>query len=416
MLLNTYSYVWKKIFNISLRVQTPFCLFLTLSTTPPLQEDHVNFVDEAVEEGRICTDCLCPVSFYQIVFRLPFKSTDSLKNKIQEEGLLLEPLQKHNEEGNAKFDSLHKHRLSPAASQSDVWESTCPPMSSSPWSGRRGGNQLAWQAEVQFIWCYPNAAVECYSHALSPSSSLVSQLTPPPCQGTPSSCSPPASCLYPGTPWQPPHPMARVSAEPCALALHGAAPGCWGWRQHWWVPRMTRLCLPSAGGFLPWPHWGLPHDRPEIQRCMPKSKELSHQCLPVVGKTPEASKDAGLMPGDNWVETFYSWVRKKMLLWKQKASAQEDWQLSDTMVTPCIPPCCHQCPACSRQWSPSPAPALAAGEQRLRHQPWRLTLQTDPADLIRTQLWRSWWASLLLLFLCLLPLRLLYAKYCILIV
>lgn len=115
-----------------------------------------------MEGGWIYPDCLCSVSFYQIAFRLPFKSTNYLKNKMQENDLLLEPLQKHNKEGNAKFDSLYPAQaIPPVTSQTDGWESTRMPISSSPWSTRRGRNQVAWWGEVALIWlrwCYPIAS------------------------------------------------------------------------------------------------------------------------------------------------------------------------------------------------------------------------------------------------------------------
>lgn len=171
----------------------------------------------------------------------------------------------------------------------------------------RGGVYLAEMVLSQRI----------YSCALSLPSSLVSQLTPsqPQLTGRCLPLSPPASHSHPGTPWQPSYSKARVSVEPCALASHGAALGCRDCRQHCWVPRPTRLCLPSAGGFLVWPRSGVPPWQTQNRVVCPKVRSLfSPGCLPDVGKTPEASERAGLIPGDNWVATFYSQVRKKMLL------------------------------------------------------------------------------------------------------
>lgn len=54
-----------------------------------------------------------------------------------------------------------QHRLFPVTSQTDTWESTCIPISSSPWSTRRGRSQVVWWAEVALIWlrwCYPIAS------------------------------------------------------------------------------------------------------------------------------------------------------------------------------------------------------------------------------------------------------------------
>lgn len=200
------------------------------------------------------------------------------------------------------------------------------------------------------------------------------------------------SC-QPSPPWQPPHCTARVFAEPCALAPHGAALGCLGCGQHCRVLRSTSLCFPSARGFLPWPRSGLPPWQTwNTEVYAQKQGAFSPGCLPIVGKTPEANEHAGPMPGDNWVETFCSQVRK-ILLWE----CLGEWltALIDIMVTPptapsmlspvpwvlqAVKPFCSSCLSCRGAAVEAPA------------------VQADPADLIRTQLWRSWGVSLLLLF------------------
>lgn len=130
----------------------------------------------------------------------------------------------------------------------------------------RGGVYLAEMVLSQRI----------YSCALSLPSSLVSRLTPsqPQLTGRCLPLSPPAGHPRPATPWQPSYSTARVSVEPCALASHGAALGCRGCRQHCWVPRPTRLCLPSAGGFLPWPRSGLPPWQTKNRVVCPKVRSL----------------------------------------------------------------------------------------------------------------------------------------------
>lgn len=88
-----------------------------------------------------------------------------------------------------------QHRLSPVTSQTDTWESTCIPISSSPWSTRRGRSMMGRGgvnlAEMVLSHCI-------YTCALCLSSSLVlaHTLTAPAHWGC-LPLSPLASCPHP---------------------------------------------------------------------------------------------------------------------------------------------------------------------------------------------------------------------------
>lgn len=177
--------------------------------------------------------------------------------------------------------------------------------------------------------------------------------------------------------------MARVSAEPCALASHGSALGCQGCRQHCLVPRAVRLHLPSTG-FCPSRAHACSHNRPEIQRCSPKSKKPSHQgvCLlwerhPRLVKMlfwgQETTAWRPFTP--RWERICYSEIRKCL--------GEGLTALTDIMVTP-LPSTSVLWPVpwvvqAAKPFSTSCLSCMGAAVEAP-------VVQADPADLIRTQL------------------------------
>lgn len=169
-----------------------------------------------------------------------------------------------------------QHRLSPVALQVMFERVSCPPMSVQP---------LEWQERWESTSITGRGAIYLAEMVLIPTQQ---------CSATPIPCPRPAACSLGSHPHLargllPPalllpaiftqaHPGSLLTPWPGflqSLALHGAAPGCCGSGQHCWVPGMRQE------GSCPGHTQACPHNTPEIQRCMPKSKEPSHQgiCL-----------------------------------------------------------------------------------------------------------------------------------------
>lgn len=131
------------------------------------------------------------------------------------------PLEKQNEERNAMSDSLHLTYTIPSGCSKGCLREYMLSHELQPlkWQERRESASMTVRDGVYFS---EMVLFQCICiHALSLSSSLASQLTP----SQPSSPSPLSSWRhpYPGTPCQAFYSMARVSAEPRALALHEVA-------------------------------------------------------------------------------------------------------------------------------------------------------------------------------------------------
>lgn len=150
---------------------------------------------------------------------------------------------------------MSSHELQPLEWQ-ERWEPASMP-------GRGGVEVVLSQCSSGVLLPYP-----------LPSSSLLSWLPPQPCQGTPSSHSTPVNHLHPGSLL-----TARLGFLQSLVLWHHMG-------QLWdvWAVGSTvgfsdqRVCaFPLQEGFCPGHAQACPHDRPETQKCMLKSKEPSHQ-------------------------------------------------------------------------------------------------------------------------------------------